>query len=44
MGIIKIKLLAHELIYRTNVNDDIEKHIKIALHVLIFSNYSQKNW
>ena len=42
MGIEKTKLLACESIYWININDDIEKHIKIALHVLIFSKPNQK--
>ena len=42
MGIEKTTLMACESIYWTNINDDIEKHIKIALHVLIFSKHNQK--
>ena len=37
MWIEKTKPMAHESICWTNINDDIEKHIKSALHVLIFS-------
>ena len=40
MGIKKAKLLACELVYWVNINDVIEKHIKIALHVLHFSRHS----
>ena len=29
-------------IYWTNINDDIKKHIKIALHVLTFSTHNTK--
>ena len=36
MGIKKTKLMACKSIYSTNINDDFEKQIKIALHVLIF--------
>ena len=43
MGINKTKLLAYESIYWTGMNNDIENHIKIALHVLIFSKQSQRN-
>ena len=37
IGIEKAKLLACKSIYRTGMNKDIENHIKIALHVLVFS-------
>ena len=42
VGIVKTKLMACESIYWTNINDDIEQHIKNALHVLIFSKHNQK--
>ena len=34
--------MAHESIYLTNINDDIEKYIKIALLILILSKHDQK--
>ena len=40
MGIEKTKLLTCKSVYLVNINDDIEKHIKIALHAL---NFSQPN-
>ena len=40
MGIEKTKLLAHESIYWFNVNNDIERYIKIAIHVLNFGKHS----
>ena len=42
MGIGKAKLLACKSIYLTGMNDDIENHIKIVLHNLIFSKHSQR--
>ena len=42
MGIEKIKLLACESIYWVNIHDDVENFIKIEVHVLHFSRYSQK--
>ena len=42
MGIKKTKLLACESVYWTGMNNDIENHIKIALHVLIFSKLGQR--
>ena len=42
MGKEKTKLLAHESIYWINIHDNIEKHIKIAPHVLIVSKHNQK--
>ena len=42
MGIDKTKLVACESIYWININSDIEKQIKISLHVLIFSKPNQK--
>ena len=42
MGIEKTDLLAHELSDLININADIEKHIKLALHVLIFRKPNQK--
>ena len=41
MWIEKNKLLAHESIYWTGMNDDFENSIKIALHVLILNKCSQ---
>ena len=41
-GIQKIKLLTYESIYWIGMNLDIEKHIKIAQQVLIFSKCSQR--
>ena len=40
MAIEKIKILVHESIYCIGMNIDIENHMKIALHVLIFSKHS----
>ena len=34
--------MACESIYWTYFSDDIEKHVTIALHVLIFSKHNQK--
>ena len=40
MGIKKPKLLACESIYWTNIINDIERHLEIVLHVLIFSKHN----
>ena len=37
----KVKLLEHESIYCISINDVIEKHIKIAQHVIIFGKHNQ---
>ena len=42
MGIEKTKLLVCKSIYWIGMTVDIENHIKIVLHVLTFSKYSQK--
>ena len=41
MGIEETKLYVHESIYWIGMNLDTENHIKIDVHVLIFSNHSQ---
>ena len=42
MGIEKNELMVCESINWTNIYDDIEKHIKIAIHVLIFQHTQPK--
>ena len=42
MGIEKTKFLVHKSVYWIDVNADIENHIKIVLHALIFSKLNQK--
>ena len=42
MGIKKTELKVWEPTFWTNINDDIEKYITIALHFLIFNKYNQK--
>ena len=42
MGIERTKLLVHKSIYYIGMNVDIENHIKMTLHVLIFSKCSKR--
>ena len=42
MGIDKTKLLAWKSVYWPSMNNDIEIHIKIAVHVFIFRKYRQR--
>ena len=44
MGIEKTKLLAYDSLYWIGMNVDIENHIKIVLHTLIFSKPNQKKF
>ena len=43
MGIEKTKLLAWELVYWININDDIEKHIKNCTTCLMFQQTQHKD-
>ena len=42
MDIVKTKLLAHESVYWSSINADIENYIKTVLHVLNLSRHSQR--
>ena len=39
----KTKIFVHESIYWLGIHSDIDKYIKIALHVLSFSKHNQRN-
>ena len=41
VGIEKTKLLAWELTYWVNINDDIKNYIKIVLHALCVTRHNQ---